>query len=306
MNAIASALPELVGGSADLDPSTKTYLKRLRRFRTGQLRRPQHSLRRARARDGRGRQSASRLHGGLLPFAATFFNFVDYLKPSLRLGCVERMRMRSTSSPTTRSSSAKTVRRTNRSSSSRRCARRRTATSIRPADSLETLEAWKLAVAAKGTPVGARAHAAEAAVPRRSPRRRRAQARTSSPTPTVEARTSFSSRPVRKSRWPSTPRRFSTARASSARRFDAVLGALRRATASVSRRGAAAGGRARMSIEAGATLGWAKLRRRPRLRVRHRSLRHVGAGRRDRQSLRFHPGQRRANSRSTSSHSPPA
>ena len=28
------------------------------------------------------------LHGGLLPFAATFFNFVDYLKPALRLGCL--------------------------------------------------------------------------------------------------------------------------------------------------------------------------------------------------------------------------
>ena len=27
MNAIAAALPELVGGSADLDPSTKTYLR---------------------------------------------------------------------------------------------------------------------------------------------------------------------------------------------------------------------------------------------------------------------------------------
>ena len=32
MNAIAKALPELVGGSADLDPSTKTYLKDGRRF----------------------------------------------------------------------------------------------------------------------------------------------------------------------------------------------------------------------------------------------------------------------------------
>ena len=62
-------LPELIGGSADLNPSTLTWLKgagdfeppdiaadesrRARRRRLG-LRGPQHPLRRARARDGRG------------------------------------------------------------------------------------------------------------------------------------------------------------------------------------------------------------------------------------------------------------
>ena len=35
MNAIAKALPELVGGSADLDPSTKTYLKGYGDFQPG-------------------------------------------------------------------------------------------------------------------------------------------------------------------------------------------------------------------------------------------------------------------------------
>ena len=35
MNAIAMALPELVGGSADLDPSTKTYLKNCGDFEPG-------------------------------------------------------------------------------------------------------------------------------------------------------------------------------------------------------------------------------------------------------------------------------
>ena len=35
MNAIAAALPELVGGSADLDPSTKTYLKDQGNFQIG-------------------------------------------------------------------------------------------------------------------------------------------------------------------------------------------------------------------------------------------------------------------------------
>ena len=49
-------LPELVGGSADLDPSTKTYLKGFGDFQPGHLRRPQHPLRRARTRDGRDRE----------------------------------------------------------------------------------------------------------------------------------------------------------------------------------------------------------------------------------------------------------
>jgi hypothetical protein len=35
MNAIAKDLPELVGGSADLDPSTKTYLKGFGDFEPG-------------------------------------------------------------------------------------------------------------------------------------------------------------------------------------------------------------------------------------------------------------------------------
>ena len=71
MNAIAPRLPALIGGSADLDPSTHTALKGLgdfnppagdeRRYaglgrRRLELRRTQPALRRARARDGRDRQ----------------------------------------------------------------------------------------------------------------------------------------------------------------------------------------------------------------------------------------------------------
>ena len=46
---------------------------------------------------------------------------------------------------------------------------------------------------------------------------------------------------------------------------------------------------ARMSIEAAATLGWCEVRRRSRLCVRHRSLRCVGSGRRHRQGFGFTP-----------------
>ena len=35
--------------------------------------------------------TASRLHGGLLPFCATFFNFLDYCKPALRLAALNKL-----------------------------------------------------------------------------------------------------------------------------------------------------------------------------------------------------------------------
>ena len=91
MNAIATALPELVGGSADLDPSTKTYLKNCGDFEPNDYagRNIHYGVREhamAAATNGIS------LHGGLLPFAATFFNFVDYLKPALRLACLTGIR----------------------------------------------------------------------------------------------------------------------------------------------------------------------------------------------------------------------
>ena len=62
LNALAEHIPWLVGGAADLSPSTKTRLvfDVRRRFPAGgqsrRLSRPQHAFRRARARDVRGGQ----------------------------------------------------------------------------------------------------------------------------------------------------------------------------------------------------------------------------------------------------------
>ncbi len=90
MNAIAASLPELVGGSADLDPSTKTYLKGQGDFEPGNFagRNIHYGVREhvmAAATNGIA------LHGGLMPFCATFFNFVDYMKPSLRLAALTEL-----------------------------------------------------------------------------------------------------------------------------------------------------------------------------------------------------------------------
>ena len=65
----------------------------LRRVPARHVRRTQRPLRRARARDGGRRSTAWRLHGGLLPFCATFFNFLDYCKPALRLAALNKIRV---------------------------------------------------------------------------------------------------------------------------------------------------------------------------------------------------------------------
>ncbi|HXP45775.1 MAG TPA: transketolase C-terminal domain-containing protein, partial [Terriglobales bacterium] len=87
MNAIAKRLPELIGGSADLNPSTKTYLAGYGDFGI--------------SNDG-GRNvhfgvrehamgtivNGMAMHGGLIPYGATFFVFTDYMRPSLRLAAL--------------------------------------------------------------------------------------------------------------------------------------------------------------------------------------------------------------------------
>jgi transketolase len=150
MNAIAKALPELVGGSADLDPSTKTNLKGLGDFQSGSY-------------DGRNIHYGVRehamaaatngiaMHGGLLPFCATFFNFLDYLKPSLRLAALNQIRciyvfthdsvFLGEDGPTHQPIEQLAMLRATPN-----------VIDIRPADALETLEAWKIAVAPETGP----------------------------------------------------------------------------------------------------------------------------------------------------------
>jgi transketolase len=150
MNAIAAALPELFGGSADLDPSTKTYLKGQGDFEPGNYAgRNVHFGVREHAMAAA--MNGIALHGGLLPFGATFFNFVDYLKPSLRLAAINQIReifvfthdsvFLGEDGPTHQPiEQLATLRATPN------------VTVVRPADALETLETWKLAVQPKTGP----------------------------------------------------------------------------------------------------------------------------------------------------------
>ncbi len=84
LNAIADALPELVGGSADLAPSTKTLMTT-----SGDLTSQTPGERNIRFGIREHGMAAilngMSLHGGVRPFGATFLVFADYMRPSIRL-----------------------------------------------------------------------------------------------------------------------------------------------------------------------------------------------------------------------------
>lgn len=87
----AELIPALMGGSADLAPSTKTYLKNLGDFskddRTG--RNLHYGIREfAMALAGNGLA----LSGTAIPFCSTFFVFSDFLKPAVRLASLMKLK----------------------------------------------------------------------------------------------------------------------------------------------------------------------------------------------------------------------
>ena len=87
MASLAPVLPELVGGSADLHPSTKTYLSDFAAVRKGEYGgRNLHFGIREHAMGGI--ISGISLHGGFRPFGSTFLVFSDYMRPSIRLAAM--------------------------------------------------------------------------------------------------------------------------------------------------------------------------------------------------------------------------
>ena len=103
--AIAPRLPALTGGSADLDPSTKTALKGL-----GDFNPPAGAGTDQQGSDGGGWSHAGRnlhfgvrehamgaiangiaAHGGCIPYTATFLVFSDYMRPPMRLAALSKL-----------------------------------------------------------------------------------------------------------------------------------------------------------------------------------------------------------------------
>jgi transketolase len=92
LNALAERIPELMGGSADLAPSTKTWIDGSPAFSLSQ-------------REGRNVHFGVRehamgsilngmaYHGGFVPFGSTFLTFSDYLRPPIRIAALSHLRV---------------------------------------------------------------------------------------------------------------------------------------------------------------------------------------------------------------------
>lgn len=166
MNAIVPHLPWLIGGSADLNPSTNTALKGLGNFQYSQ---PEE-------RPIQGSESGPwsygganfffgvrehgmgsilngmALHGGVIPFGSTFLVFSDYMRPSIRLAAIMKPHLiyifthdsialgedGPTHQPIEHLASLRAI---------------PGLTVIRPADANEAAEAWRTAILHKEGPV---------------------------------------------------------------------------------------------------------------------------------------------------------
>ncbi|TAL18298.1 transketolase [bacterium] len=87
LNALARALPEIMGGSADLTPSNNTYIEN-----DGDFTRQDHTGRNIRfgVREHAMGAVANGManYGMFIPYTATFFVFTDYMRPSIRLSAL--------------------------------------------------------------------------------------------------------------------------------------------------------------------------------------------------------------------------
>jgi transketolase len=144
LNAIARKLPTLIGGSADLAPSTKTIVKdggdfescnfAGRNFHFGVR---EHAMGCA--------LNGMAMHGGVIPYGATFLIFYDYMRPAVRMAALMEHRVvfvythdsiglgedGPTHQPIEHLAGMRAV--------PGLCV-------IRPADATETAEAWKIAI----------------------------------------------------------------------------------------------------------------------------------------------------------------
>ena len=165
INAIAGRVPELMGGSADLNPSTNTALKGMGDFqspaREGDR---QGAVGEVWGYGGRNLHFGVRehamgaiasglaLHGGIRPYTATFLMFADYMRPAIRLAALMELPVvyvfthdsvavgedGPTHEPVEHAAALRVIPHL---------------TVIRPADANETAAAWRFAMAHEGGPV---------------------------------------------------------------------------------------------------------------------------------------------------------
>ncbi len=148
LNAIAPKVPELVGGSADLASSTNTIVKG-----APSLRSDNYSGRNfhfgIREHGMGGVMNGMSVHGGFIPYGATFLIFSDYMRPAVRLAAIMNRHViyvythdsiglgedGPTHQPVEQLSTLRAI---------------PDFTLIRPADASETAEAWRAALKHRG------------------------------------------------------------------------------------------------------------------------------------------------------------
>lgn len=150
LDALFPAIPEMVGGSADLTGSNNTFVKNTQIFDTPDYagRYVNYGVREfgmAAAMNGMA------LHGGVIPYGGAFMVFSDYSRPAIRLGALMGVRVvhvmthdsigvgedGPTHQPVEHLASLRAMPNLN---------------VFRPADAIETAECWKLALQTRKTP----------------------------------------------------------------------------------------------------------------------------------------------------------
>ncbi len=90
INAIAAAVPQLVGGSADLKPSNNTYINASGDIQLGKYEnRNIHYGIREHAMGSA--MNGMALYGSVIPFGGTFQTFSDYMRPAIRLAALSHI-----------------------------------------------------------------------------------------------------------------------------------------------------------------------------------------------------------------------
>ena len=151
LNATADALPELMGGSADLTPSNNTSVKAWKNFTPAD--RAGRYMHFGIREHGMGAiMNGMAIHGGIIPYGGTFLIFSDYMRPAIRLAAFMKQRViyifthdsiglgedGPTHQPIEQLSALRAI---------------PNLTVLRPADATETAVAWKVAVEHDGGPV---------------------------------------------------------------------------------------------------------------------------------------------------------
>jgi transketolase len=144
LNAIAKNVPALMGGSADLAPSNKTFIDGETSFQPGSY--DQRNIHFGVREFGMTAVlNGMALHGGLIPYGGTFLIFSDYMRPAIRLASLMKQHViyvlthdsiglgedGPTHQPIEHLASMRAM---------------PNLTVLRPADANETAEAWKFAV----------------------------------------------------------------------------------------------------------------------------------------------------------------